>query len=192
MPAPRDDPARDVARGRLFAPPPPPVLADAVASRSRVRDPAAIAVAFGCCLAAATSSMSGPFAAVAWSLFVFVVADAAWRIASQLVPDASVSVFLLAAALVGEAIAASTVAVPGLVGCLGLPVVGPWLGLLHLLVRRLRVPPRTLAQVVARAVGEHQFSLLPVAAVVLLVFGTGLVALNQVRYTVQDADSMWY
>jgi len=136
--------------------------------------------------------MPGPIAAVAWSLFVYVVADAAWRIASQLVPEASVTVFLLAAALVGETIAAATVAWPGLVGCFGLPVVGPWLGLLHLMVRRLRLPPRTLAQVVARAVGGGEVAWWPVAAVVLTVCGTGLVALNQVRFTVQDADSMWY
>ncbi len=139
------------------------------------------------------AALQQPFAAaLAWTLGVVVVVAAAWRLTSRLLPDASTSLFLLATCLLGESIASATVALLGLFGWFRLAIVAALLSVLALCVQRWAGPPRTLRHVLGDLLFGRRFDLATVAAFLFVLGVLGFVVLNQVRYTIQDADSMWY
>ncbi|HEX5052561.1 MAG TPA: hypothetical protein VFZ65_12370, partial [Planctomycetota bacterium] len=130
--------------------------------------------------------------AMVWSALLLAAGDGAWRIASRLLPAASTSVFLLGAALLFESIAAGTVTLLGAAAVFRLPVVAAGLAGLGFAVHRRAGAPRRLAQVLSGLPFGRGFAP-PVAGLSLLLLGAfAVVATNQLRYTVQDADSMWY
>ncbi len=154
---------------------------------------AALCVAAAGAAAVAPVWMQQPLpVAVIWCVGGYVTLDACFRWTSRLVPTASMSVFLLAFGLLAEAFASGTVAVLGSVGWFRLPVVASLLAVVHLGVRRGGSEPRPLAQLLGDLRVGRRFEPIAAAAVVVFLALVGLVVLNQVRYTVQDADSMWY
>ena len=120
----------------------------------------------------------------------------AWRLASNLLPGASASVFLLGFGLLFCALPAVIVVWLGLAQRLSLLSAWLALGLGSLLVwwfgRRHLRHWRPVGQVFPRVILGHGMHPVAVAMVLLFVGGFAIVVLNQLRYTVLDADSMWY
>ena len=120
----------------------------------------------------------------------------AWRLASNLLPGSSASVFLLGFGLLFCAVPAVIVVWLGLAQRLSLLSAWLALGLVSLLVwwfgRGHLGRWRPVGRVFPRVILAHGMHPVVVATVVLCVGGFAIVVLNQLRYTVLDADSMWY
>ena len=77
----------------------------------------------------------------------------------------------------------------GLIGWFDLPVIAALLGITTLLARRACRTPRQLAEMLAELTsGGRGYRFFTVAVVLLFVGAFAIVVLNQLRYTVQDAD----
>lgn len=131
-------------------------------------------------------------ASVVFAVLTVTVLDTAWRVASALLAHCTTSQRIAGAVLLLEAIAAGTVGLTGAVGLFTVPVVAAVTGALHAAaVLRLR-PPRSLRDLL----GELSFGTganpLTDAALIAVLVMLGFVLQLQLRYTVQDADSMWY
>jgi hypothetical protein len=134
-----------------------------------------------------------PFGGAAvFAVLTVTALDTAWRLTSSWLADSAPSLRLAGALLLFEAIAAGCVAIPGSFGAFSLPVVAAVVGALHAITVRRGRPPRSLRDLLA----ELRFGsgANPLADVCLLaVFVVFLfVLMLQVRFLVQDADSMWY
>lgn len=159
------------------------------------RSPGLPVLSFGCALAAlvaliAPGAVLHPAAAaLLFALLVASVASIGWRVAGHLLPDAPASVVLAAAVLGAEATAASLVAVPGLLHAFHLPVVLAALAALCWFAHRQAPGPRSTWH-------DLPFGRPTRAGIVATLLALGAVlalgARNQILYTVQDADSMWY
>ena len=122
--------------------------------------------------------------AMTWSL--------AWRLASAALPKADTSAFLLGFGLLLQAVPALFVVWTGLFGAFDLLVV-PALLVAAWIFGRWRLPRwRTCGELFGHLAFARGYA---VATAVVAWLGFGLfliVALNQLRYTPIDADSMWY
>jgi len=130
--------------------------------------------------------------AVVFAVLLVTALDTAWRVASTLLAASTPSLRLAGALLVFEAIAAGTVTLTGSFGWFSVPVVAAVVGGLHATtVLRLR-PPRSLRDLL----GELRFGSganpLADACLLAVLVVWAFVAMLQVRFIVQDADSMWY
>lgn len=130
--------------------------------------------------------------AAAFVVLLLTTVDLAWRVASRLLAGTTPSLRLLGAMLLWEAIAAGTVALTGSFGLFRLAVVAALVAVLHAAaVRRLRPPPS-----LRDLLGELRFGSganpLADACLLAVLVVMAFVTMLQVRYVVQDADSMWY
>ncbi len=141
-------------------------------------------------LAAFTPNLlAGPFVTAAvFAWFVALPAVVAWRTASALLPEAEGSVFLLAVGLLTLVVPGGFVVATGLCGAFGLVAVGVLGAVVSLLVHVQAPPGRTVGSLLPSA----RFDAATAAGALLLAAAWLFVAGNCLRFTVQDADSMWY
>ena len=129
------------------------------------------------------------------ALFTWLVAatvSIAWRLASALLPKADTSVFLLAFGLLLQAFPAVAVVWSGLFGRFEWAPVLAFTMVVYGAVRHYCPRWRSCGELFGHLAFARGYSV-ATAAVVWLGFGLfAIVALNQLRYTVTDADSMWY
>ncbi|MBL9077913.1 MAG: hypothetical protein JNL08_10445 [Planctomycetes bacterium] len=131
-------------------------------------------------------------AAVVFAVLLVTALDTAWRTASALLAHCVPSQRIAGALLLFEAIAAGSVGLCGAVGLFTLPVVAALVGGLHATaVLRLR-PPRSLRDLLGELAFGSGANPLTDAALVAVLVVFGFVLQLQLRYTIQDADSMWY
>ena len=130
--------------------------------------------------------------AAVFTLLLWAVVSIAWRLASAWLPKADTSVFVLGFGLLLQAVPALVVVWSGLANCFRwAPVLAITLAL-YGTVRHVCPCRRSFGQLFAHLAFARGYSTVT-AGVVWLAFGLFLiVALNQLRYTVIDADSLWY
>jgi len=128
-------------------------------------------------------------------LFTLMVATTwaiAWRLASTLLPKATTSVFLLGFALLLQAVPSLFVVWTGLVGAFDRLVALPLLLLAWFAARRLLPRWRSCGELFGHLAFARGYAVVTAAIAWLGLFAFAIVALNQLRYTAIDADSMWY
>jgi hypothetical protein len=137
----------------------------------------------------APSQLAGPFATAAvFAWFVALPLAVAWRTASALLPEAEGSVFLLAVGLLALVVPGVFVVATGVGGAFGLVAIGGLGALVSLFVHMQAPPARAWRSLLPTA----RFDAATAAGALLLAAAWLFVAGNCLRFTVQDADSMWY
>lgn len=144
---------------------------------------------------AAASAFTNHFAiaAVVSATLVAMVGATSRRLASaMLAPAAPVSLHLAAVGLLGSVLASGSVAALGLCGVFRTPWVVVWVGSLFVIAQRcLPEPRRWLVLLNELPFGRGKSPWIVAAGLTFLVVWA-FVLRNQVLFTPQDADSMWY
>ncbi|MBL8730391.1 MAG: hypothetical protein JNM25_18380 [Planctomycetes bacterium] len=151
-----------------------------------------------CAVVAAAAAVGGGWlqhplgGATVFAVLTVTALDTGWRLASSWLTGCAPSQRIAAALLLFEAIAAGTVTLLGSFGVLSVPGVATAIAVLHAVAVRTGRSSLSLRDLLGEVRFGSGANPLADACLLAVLVVLAFVAMLQVRFVVQDADSMWY